>query len=104
MDLTEVISISNVIGEDEVRIMEDAVWLREMLSLEMEVRPPRSLKAEQKFLSGNVVTLRQDGSIIGYTDLRDYGKTAEITTFIIDPKYRGMGNANKLVLFTIKIL
>ncbi len=100
--MTEVILISNVSGKDEVRIMEDAVWLREMLSLEMEVRPPRNLKAEQKFLDGNVATLRHDGRIIGYTDLRDYGKTAEITTFIIDPKYRGMGNASKLVLKAIE--
>lgn len=83
--------------------MEDAVWLREMLSQELEVRPPRSLKAEQKFLAGNIVTLRQDGKIFGYTDIRDYGKTAEITTFIIDPKFRGKGNAKKLVLRAIEM-
>ena len=83
--------------------MEDAVWLREMLSQELEVRPPRSLKAEQKFLAGNIATLRQDGQIIGYTDIRNYGKTAEITTFIIDPKYRGKGNAKKLVLRAIEM-
>ena len=83
--------------------MEDAEWLREMLSHELEVRPPRSLKAERKFLGGNIATLRQDGQIIGYTDLRDYGKTAEITTFIIDPKFRGKGNAKKLVLKAIEI-
>ena len=83
--------------------MQDAHWLREMLSLELEVRPPRSLKAEQRFLSGNVVTLRNDGSLIGYTDIRDYGKAAEITTFIIDPKFRGKGNAKKLILKAIEI-
>jgi|TARA_B110000116_G_C16661352_1_gene501901 GNAT superfamily N-acetyltransferase len=83
--------------------MQDAHWLREMLSLELEVRPPRSLKAEQRLLSGNVVTLRNDGSLIGYTDIRDYGKAAEITTFIIDPKFRGKGNAKKLILKAIEI-
>ena len=84
--------------------MQDAQWLREMLSLEIEVRPPRSLKAEQKYLSSNIITLRVDGSLIGYTDIRDYGKAAEITTFIIDPKFRGKGNAKKLVLKAIEII
>ena len=83
--------------------MQDAHWLREMLSLELEVRPPRSLKAEQRLLSGNVVTLRIDGYLIGYTDIRDYGNAAEITTFIIDPKFRGKGNAKKLILKAIEI-
>ena len=83
--------------------MQDAQWLREMLSQELEVRPPRSLKAEQRFLSGNVVTLRIDGYLIGYTDIRDYGNAAEITTFIIDPKFRGKGNAKKLILKAIEI-
>ena len=84
-------------------VMEDAVWLRQMLSQELEVRPPRSLKAEQKFLDRNVATLRTDGKIIGYTYIRNYGKTAEITTFIIDPKFRGKGNAKKLVLRAIEM-
>ena len=83
--------------------MQDAQWLRKMLSQELEVRPPRSLKSEQRFLSGNIATLRSDGFIIGYTDIRDYGKTAEITTFIIDPRFRGQGNAKKLVLKAIDI-
>ncbi len=83
--------------------MQDAQWLREMLSQELEVRPPRSLKSEQRFLSGNVAILRSDGFIIGYTDIRDYGKTAEITTFIIDPRFRGQGNAKKLILKAIDI-
>lgn len=83
--------------------MQDAQWLREMLSQELEVRPPHSLKAEQRFLSGNITTLRDDESLIGYTDIRDYGKTAEITTFIIDPKFRGKGNAKKLILKAIEI-
>jgi len=69
----------------------------------MEVRPPRSLRVEQKILAGNVVTLRIDDDIIGFTEIRSYGKTAEIATFIIDPKYRGKGNAKKLVLKAIKI-
>jgi GNAT superfamily N-acetyltransferase len=83
--------------------MQDAQWLREMLSQELEVRPPHSLKREQRLLSGNVATLRNDGSLIGYTDIRDYGKAAEITTFIIDPKFRGKGNAKKLILKAIEI-
>ena len=83
--------------------MQDAQWLRKMLSQELEVRPPRSLKSEQRFLSRNIATLRSDGFIIGYTDIRDYGKTAEITTFIIDPRFRGQGNAKKLVLKAIDI-
>lgn len=83
--------------------MQDAQWLRKMLSQELEVRPPRSLKSEQRFLSGNIATLRSDGFIIGYTDIRDYGKTAEITTFIIDPRFRGQGNAKKLILKAIDI-
>ena len=83
--------------------MQYAQWLRKMLSQELEVRPPRSLKSEQRFLSGNIATLRSDGFIIGYTDIRDYGKTAEITTFIIDPRFRGQGNAKKLVLKAIDI-
>jgi GNAT superfamily N-acetyltransferase len=83
--------------------MQDAQWLREMLSQELEVRPPRSLKSEQRFLSGNVAILRSGGFIIGYTDIRDYGKTAEITTFIIDPRFRGQGNAKKLILKAIDI-
>jgi GNAT superfamily N-acetyltransferase len=83
--------------------MQDAQWLREMLSLELEVRPPRSLKVEQRFLSSNVVTLRNNGSLIGYTGIRNYGKAAEITTFIIDPKFRGKGNAKKLILKAIEI-
>ena len=83
--------------------MQDAQWLREMLSQELEVRPPHGLKREQRLLSGNVATLRNDGSLIGYTDIRDYGKAAEITTFIIDPKFRGKGNAKKLILKAIEI-
>ncbi|MCS5533849.1 MAG: GNAT family N-acetyltransferase [Candidatus Poseidoniaceae archaeon] len=83
--------------------MQDAVWLREMLSHEMEVRPPRSLRVEQKILAGNVATLRIDGDLIGFTEIRNYVKTAEIATFIIDPKHRGEGNANKLVLKAIKM-
>ena len=82
--------------------MQDAAWLHEMLSQELEVRPPRSLKAEQRCFSGNIVTLRFEGDIIGYTNIRDYGKTAEITTFIIDPKFIGKGNAKKLVLKAIE--
>ena len=78
------------------------MWLREMLSQELEVRPPRSLKSEQRFFPGNIVTLRNDGDLIGYTSIRDYGKAAEITTFIIDPKFRGKGNAKKLVLKVIE--
>lgn len=77
--------------------MQDAMWLRKMLTQELEVRPPRSIKAEQKLLAGNVVLLRSEGNLIGYTDLRDYGRSIEITTFIIDPQYRGQGNAKKLL-------
>ena len=83
--------------------MQDAQWLREMLSQELEVRPPHSLKREQRLLTGNVTTLRNDGSLIGYTNIRDYGKTAEITTFIIDPEFRGKGNAKKLILKVIEL-
>ena len=83
--------------------MQDAVWLREMLSQELELRPPRSLKAENKILAGNIATLRDDGKIIGFTDIQDYGKTAEITTVIIDSKFRGKGNARKLILKAIEI-
>jgi len=83
--------------------MQDAQWLREMLSQELEVRPPHGLKREQRLLSGNVATLRNDGSLIGYTNIKNYGKTAEITAFIIDPEFRGKGNAKKLIQKVIEL-
>ena len=53
--------------------MEDVDWLRSMLSMEQEVRPPGSKKSEAKFLDGNCVKLYDKDRIVAYAEMRKVG-------------------------------
>ena len=77
--------------------MEDVDWLKSMLSLEREVRPPSSTKREQKYLDGNCVKLYHDGKIVAYAEIRKVGSHMEISTVLVDPEYRNQGYGKKLM-------
>ncbi len=77
--------------------MKDVDWLKSMLSLEREVRPPSSTKREQKYLDGNCVKLYHDGKIVAYAEIRKVGSHMEISTVLVDPEYRNKGIGNRLV-------
>jgi len=77
--------------------MEDVDWLISMLSNELEVRPPSRRKREQRFLDGDCVKLYDNGRIFAYAEMRMVGKYMEISTVLIDPKYRGKGHGKELI-------
>ena len=77
--------------------MEDVDWLKSMLALEQEVRPPSSTRREQKYLDGNCVKLYHDGRIVAYAEIRKVGSHMEISTVLVDPEYRNQGYGKKLM-------
>ena len=82
--------------------MEEIEWLKDMLSRELEVRPPMNDKKEAKLLAGNCVTLYDGLSIIGYAEMRKVGGHTEISTVLVDPSQRNKGVGKKLILKAIK--
>ena len=78
-------------------IMEDVEWLKSMLSEEREVRPPSNRKKEQRYLNGNCVKLYDNSQIIAYAETRKVGSHIEISTVLVDPKYRNKGYAKQLI-------
>jgi len=81
--------------------MEDVRWLKAMLSKELEVRPPKSDKNEAKYLAGNCVKLYRNGNLIGYTEMRKVGNHIEISTVLVDSKFRNQGVAKELIEMAI---
>ena len=77
--------------------MEDVDWLRSMLSNELEVRPPRSKKSEQRFLDGNCVKLYDNNRIVAYAEMHRVGSHVEISTVLVDHEYRNKGIGKRLV-------
>ena len=77
--------------------MEDVDWLRSVLSIEREVRPPGSKKSEIKVLNGNCVKLYDNDRIVAYAEMRMVGSHMEISTVLVDPEYRNKGYGKRLV-------
>ena len=84
--------------------MEDVDWLRSMLSMEQEVRPPGSKKSEAKFLDGNCVKLYDKDRIVAYAEMRKVGSHMEISTVLVDPEYRNKGYGKRLIEEAVKKL
>ena len=82
--------------------MEDVDWLRSMLSMEQEVRPPGSKKSETKFLNGNCVKLYDEERIVAYAEMRKVGSHVEISTVLVDPEYRNKGYGKRLIEQAVK--
>mgnify|MGYP001246177979 CR=1 FL=1 len=82
--------------------MKDVDWLKSMLALEREVRPPSSAKREQKYLDGNCVKLYHDGKIVAYAEMRKVGKHTEISTVLVDPSQRNKGVGKELILKAVE--
>ena len=82
--------------------MEDVDWLRSMLSMEREVRPPGSKKSENKYLTGNCVKLYDRERIIAYAEMRKVGSHVEISTVLVDPEYRNKGYGKELICQAVK--
>ena len=82
--------------------MEDVDWLRSMLSMEQEVRPPGSKKSETKFLNGNCVKLHDGKRIVAYAEMRKVGSHVEISTVLVDPEYRNKGYGKRLIEQAVK--
>ena len=64
--------------------MEDCVWLRSMLASELEVRPPKSERKEKQALDGFCSTLRDNGQLIAFAEMRKVGSHVEISTVLVD--------------------
>ena len=78
--------------------MEEVDWLKLMLTTELELRPPSTTRSEQKTLRGNTVKLYDDDDkIIAYAEMRKVGSHVEISTVLVDPKYRGKGYGRQLI-------
>ena len=77
--------------------MEDVRWLKAMLSSELEVRPPASDKKEAKYLTGNCVKIYRDGNLVAYAEMRKVGSHTEISTVLVDSKYRNQGIGKELI-------
>lgn len=77
--------------------MEDVRWLKAMLSSELEVRPPASDKKEAKYLAGNCVKIYRDGNLVAYAEMRKVGSHTEISTVLVDSKYRNQGIGKELI-------
>lgn len=82
--------------------MEDVDWLRSMLSMEQEVRPPGSKKSEAKFLDGNCVKLYDKDRIVAYAEMRKVGSHMEISTVLVDHEYRNKGYGKRLIEKAVK--
>ena len=77
--------------------MEDVRWLKAMLSSELEVRPPASDKKEAKYLTGNCVKIYRDGNLVAYAEMRTVGSHTEISTVLVDTRYRNQGIGKELI-------
>ena len=77
--------------------MEDVDWLRSMLSMEQEVRPPGSKKSEAKVLNDNCVKLYDNDRIVAYAEMRKVGSHVEISTVLVDHEYRNKGYGKRLI-------
>lgn len=82
--------------------MEDVRWLKSMLRDELEVRPPSNDKKEARFLAGNCVKIYKNNKIIAYAEMRKVGNHTEISTVLVDSKYRGRGIGKELIEMAIK--
>ena len=82
--------------------MEDCVWLRSMLASELEVRPPKSERKEKQALDGFCSTLRNNGQLIAFAEMRKVGSHVEISTVLVDPAHRGKGVGKNLIRTSIK--
>jgi predicted GNAT family acetyltransferase len=82
--------------------MKDVDWLKSMLAIEREVRPPSSTRREQKYLDGNCVKLYHDGKIVAYAEMRKVGKHTEISTVLVDPSQRNKGVGKELILKAVE--
>ena len=82
--------------------MGDVDWLRSMLAMEREVRPPGSKKSENKYLTGNCVKLYDRKRIVAYAEMRKVGSHVEISTVLVDPEYRNKGYGKELIGQAIK--
>ena len=77
--------------------MDDVEWLLSTLSSELEVRPPTSRRREAKYLAGNCVKLYHGKQLIAYAEMRMVGRHMEISTVLVDAKYRGQGKGKELI-------
>jgi GNAT superfamily N-acetyltransferase len=68
-----------------------------MLSSELEVRPPASDKKEAKYLRGNCVKVYRDDAIVAYAEMRTVGSHTEISTVLVDARYRNQGIGKELI-------
>jgi predicted GNAT family acetyltransferase len=81
--------------------MEDVRWLKSMLRGELEVRPPTSDKKEALFLAGNCVKIYKNNKIVAYAEMRKVGSHTEISTVLVDSKYRSQGIGKELIEMAI---
>ena len=77
--------------------MDDVEWLLSTLSAELEVRPPTSRRREARYLAGNCVKLYHGEQLIAYAEMRMVGRHMEISTVLVDAKYRGQGKGKELI-------
>ena len=81
--------------------MEDVRWLKSMLRGELEVRPQTSDKKEALFLAGNCVKIYKNNKIVAYAEMRKVGSHTEISTVLVDSKYRSQGIGKELIEMAI---
>ncbi|HII87772.1 MAG TPA: GNAT family N-acetyltransferase [Candidatus Poseidoniaceae archaeon] len=82
--------------------MEDCVWLRSMLTSELEVRPPRSERKEKKALAGFCTTIYDNGRLVAFAEMRKVGSHFEISTVLVDPAHRGRGVGKSLIRTSVE--
>ncbi|DAC29417.1 MAG TPA: GNAT family N-acetyltransferase [Candidatus Poseidoniales archaeon] len=82
--------------------MDDVEWLLSTLSAELEVRPPTSRRREARYLAGNCVKLYHGERLIAYAEMRMVGRHMEISTVLVDAKYRGQGKGKELIKKALK--
>ena len=82
----------------------DAEWLISMLSTEYDLRPPRSMAAEAKYLSNPNSVLLHDktGIAIGHAALIRLGSDLELVCVVIAPEKRGTGLSHHLIQEVLK--
>lgn len=82
--------------------MEDCVWLRSMLTSELEVRPPRSERKEKQALAGFCTTIYDNGRLVAFAEMRKVGSHVEISTVLVDPAHRGRGVGKSLIRTSVE--
>ncbi len=84
--------------------MSTEAWLAEVLSEELDVRPPKSNhEREAKHLSRTPhVTLYGERRPAGHCELRRIGAALELATVIVDKEKRGIGLSHELVRIAIE--